>query len=142
MLQNHFCWVCLSMVITFTHESPPVHLSLCLPVWHPCVSVQSSNEEFACVSPVRVCVSFPPTFLACPPSHCSPIYFPQPSRNPQGPFPQIMWRLQYTAWESSSSPAWWASWWCAAWGTLQRNPTSGASQRCTSWASRSLCAAR
>lgn len=32
MQQNNFCLDSLLMVITFIHESPPEHLSLCLSV--------------------------------------------------------------------------------------------------------------
>lgn len=68
--------------------------------------------------------------------------FSQPVKNPRVPFRRTTWRSPYTVRESSSSPAWWALWWCAGWGTQQRNLISGASRLSTNWASRSLCGAR
>lgn len=128
LLQNYFCLVFLPIVIEVIHESSPEHLSLCLPAC-VCLSVGMTHSLLS-------------AFFTWLLSHCSPFHFPQPSINPQGHFRQTMWRSQYTARVSSSLPAWWALWWCAEWGTLQRNPTLGASQRSTNWASRSPCAAR
>lgn len=68
--------------------------------------------------------------------------FSQPLKDPRVPFRHTTWRSPYTVRESSSSPAWWALWWCAGWGTQQRNPISGASRLSTNWASRSLWGAR
>lgn len=68
--------------------------------------------------------------------------FSQPLKDPRVPFRRTTWRSPYTVRESSSSPAWWALWWCAGWGTQQRNPISGASRLSTNWASRSLWGAR
>lgn len=68
--------------------------------------------------------------------------FSQPLKDPRVRFRRTTWRLPFTARESSSSPAWWALWWCAGWETQPRNLISGASRRSTNWASRSLCGAR
>lgn len=68
--------------------------------------------------------------------------FSQPLKDPRVRFRRTTWRLPFTVRESSSSPAWWALWWCAGWETQPRNLISGASQRSTNWASRSLCGAR
>lgn len=67
MLQNHFCLACLPIVITFTHESSPKHLSLRVPVWCPCVSAQMKNVP-VCQSYTRarvISASLPLTLLAC-----------------------------------------------------------------------------
>lgn len=39
--------------------------------------------------------------------------FSQPLKDPRVHFRRTTWRLPFTARESSSSPAWWALWWCA-----------------------------
>lgn len=54
-------------------------------------------------------VPLPPPDLPLLPRCC-----PQPRTNPQGLFLQTTWRSPYIARASSSSPAWSASWWCAA----------------------------
>lgn len=68
--------------------------------------------------------------------------FSQPLKDPRVPFRRTTWRSPFTVRESSSSPAWWALWWCAGWETQPRNLISGASRLSTNWANRSLCGAR
>lgn len=46
----------LFMMITFTHESYPEHLSLCLPVWYPCASIQMERVP-VCITHMSVFVS-------------------------------------------------------------------------------------
>lgn len=79
-----------------------------------CNCINTSRLCLVCVSTacpnLRACEK--ETQRPLPPPDLSPC--PQPRRNPRGLFPQTTWRSPYTARASSSSPAWSASWWCAA----------------------------
>lgn len=84
ILQNNFCSVCLPIVITFTHESSPEHLPLCLSVWYPCVFIQMENVS-VCHPYMYVRViseSLPLTLFAWLQSH-SPFFSSAAEKNPE-----------------------------------------------------------